>query len=139
MRMLSWLVDRFRWEAAERTLADDFGPQEMTGEVEQALVAFIQLEERDKGERRPSVFRQTLKTIKWQANKLGFRTLVLHSFAHLGSRESADAAFAWEFLVELAERLRKTGYEVHITPFGYTCVWTMTVRGEPIGRIWKEV
>ncbi len=139
MRMLSWLVDRFRWQAAEQTLEGAFGSQEMEGDVEQALVAFIQLEKRDGGERRSSVFRQTLKSIKWQANKLKFRTIVLHSFAHLGSRESADADFAWTFLVELAERLRKTGYDVHITPFGYTCVWTMSVRGESIGRVWKEV
>jgi hypothetical protein len=137
MRMLSWLAERFSWQAADKTL-DWNVEQEMSGDVEKALVAFIQLEERD-AENRASVFRKTLKQIKWQANKKGFRRIVLHSFAHLGSRESASPEFAWDFLVELAERLRNTGYEVWITPFGYTCDITLSVGGDPIARVWKEI
>ena len=136
MRMLSWLVYHFDWEAAEKRLDLEM-EQPLSGAVSDALVAFIQLEEVDI-ERRSSVFRKALKQIKWQANKLGFRTLVLHSFAHLGSPASASPDFAWEFLTELAERLRRTGYEVYITPFGYTCVWEMKIRGESVGRVWKE-
>ncbi len=137
MRMLSWLADRFAWQAAEKTLDWD-EEQEMAGDVENALVAFIQLEQKDV-ENRDSVFKKTLKQIKWQANKKGFRKIVLHSFAHLGSRESAPPEFAWDFLVALAERLRKTGYEVWITPFGYTCDITLSVGGAPIARVWKEI
>ncbi len=137
MRMLSWLVSHFQWEAAEKTL-EWSEEQPLSGEVHDALVAFIQLEARD-AEHRSSVFRKTLKQIKWQANKLGFRAIVLHSFSHLGSHEPATPEFAWDFLVELAERLRNTGYQVTITPFGYTCVWEMKVRGESVGRVWKEV
>jgi len=92
MRMLSWLANRFAWQAAEKTLDWD-EEQEMAGDVENALVAFIQLEQKDV-ENRDSVFKKTLKQIKWQANKKGFRKIVLHSFAHLGSRESARSAKA---------------------------------------------
>jgi len=46
MRMLSWLADRFAWQAAEKTLDWDV-EQEMSGDVEKALVAFIQIEEQD--------------------------------------------------------------------------------------------
>ncbi len=137
MRMLSWLADRFAWQAAEKTLDWDV-EQGMSGDVEKALVAFIQIEEQDV-ERRDSVFKKALKQIKWQANKLKFRKIVLHSFSHLGSHANADPEFAWDFLNNLAERLRKTGYDVWITPFGYTCDITLTVGGAPIARVWKEI
>lgn len=137
MRMLSWLARNFKWEAAEKVLDWDV-EQQMSGDVENALVAFIQLEKRD-AENRDSVFKKTLKQIKWQANKKGFRKIVLHSFAHLGSKESAEPEFAWDFLVDLSERLKRTGYEVWITPFGYTCDITLSVGGEPIARVWKEI
>ena len=42
-------------------------------------------------------------------------------------------------MMGLAERLRGTGYEVKITPFGYFCEWDLSVYGESLAKVWKEV
>jgi bisphosphoglycerate-independent phosphoglycerate mutase (AlkP superfamily) len=84
------------------------------------------------------VFRKTLKNVKWLANKRGLRHVVLHSFTHLGG-ENAEPEFAEAFIAELAERLRATGYAVWVTPFGYFNEWELSVYGESLGKVWKEL
>lgn len=63
---------------------------------------------------------------------------MLHSFTHLGA-ESADPAFARDFLDELAERLQRTGYDVRCTPFGHLCEWTLDVYGESLAKVYKQI
>jgi hypothetical protein len=105
-------------------------------EFAEAVVAFIHCEERD-AEKRSSVFSRTLKQIKWLAGKRAFRRVVLHSFTHLSSSKAAPD-FAEAFLDELAGRLRRTGYEVALTPFGYTCTWDLEVYGETLAKVYVE-
>jgi hypothetical protein len=64
--------------------------------------------------------------------------VVLHSFTHL-SDSKADPIFAQGLLQEAADRLRRTGYEVWTTPFGYVCEWELSVRGESLGRVFKSL
>jgi len=136
MRMLGWLAYHFQWEPGVQTVAD-VPEQDLSGDVADCVLVFLHVEEKDM-EERSHTFRKTLKQIKWQANKMGYKNIILHSFAHLGG-QSAPFDFAWEFLTELAERLRNTGYQVWITPFGYTSEWHLHVRPESIGRVWKEI
>jgi hypothetical protein len=105
--------------------------------VEDAVVVFIHAEAEDE-DRRGKVLTKAAKNIKWLAGKVGWRRAVLHSFNHLGTSK-ADPAWADDFIADLAERLRSVGYEVIITPFGYTCVWDLTVRGEAIAKVYKEL
>ena len=39
----------------------------------------------------------------------------------------------------LAERLSETGYEAHITPFGYLNEWDLSVYGESLAKVWKQI
>ncbi len=137
MKMITFQARRFRWQPHARTLPDAAPPT--TGEASDAVVAFVQVEGIDvDSPRASSIFRQTLKHIKWVANKRGWRTVVLHSFTHLGG-ESAPPPAAQTFLEQLAERLRRTGYTVYVTPFGWVCEWELHVYGESMAKVWKEI
>jgi hypothetical protein len=84
------------------------------------------------------VFRQTLKHLKWLANKRELHTVVLHSFTHLGG-DSAEPAQAEVFLDRLAQRLAETGYRAHVTPFGWLNEWDLCVHGESLAKVWKQL
>jgi len=136
MKLLTFQAKRFRWKSFSKTLpeAEDIDVDQTVAET---VVVFVHAEERDAAQR-DSVFKKTLKHVKWLANKRGLRNVVLHSFTHLGAT-SAPAEFAEVFLVELAERLRATGYAVWITPFGWFCEWDLAVYGDSLAKVWKEV
>ena len=138
MKLLTFLVSRFSWKTFKKTLPD--APEcDVDESVENAVVVFMHIEKRDQGiEERKRAFKHTLKHIKWIANKRNWRRIVLHSFTHLGG-DSAQPDFARALMEELGERLRSTGYEVHLTPFGYFCSWNIDVLGESLAKVWKEI
>ncbi len=137
MKILTFQARRFAWKPFAQTLPDAAPARE--GEASETVVAFVHVEGQDLTEERSaSVFRQTLKHLKWVANKRGLRTIVLHSFTHLGGK-SAPPEEALDFLNRLAERLRNTGYTVYITPFGWVCEWELSVYGESMAKVWKEI
>ncbi len=136
MRLLMFQAKRFWWKSFSKTLesVEDIAAEE---EVTDAVVVFMHVEARDAADR-DDVFRKALKNIKWLANKRDLRRVVLHSFTHLGG-ENAEPEFAGAFIAELAERLSSTGYQVWITPFGYFNEWELSVYGESLGKVWKEL
>jgi hypothetical protein len=136
MRLLMFQAKRFWWKTFSKTL-EDAQDVEVEESAEDAVVVFMQVEEKDAADQ-DDVFRKTLKNIKWLANKREFRRVVLHSFTHLGG-QNADPAFASAFIQELTERLRATGYETWATPFGYFNEWDLSVYGESLGKVWKEL
>ena len=138
MKSLTFLARRFAWTPHSKTLPDADEPP-VAGEVLEAVVAFLHLEAKDEPpEERARVFKHVLKHLKWLAAKRELRNVVLHSFTHLGGT-NADAGFARAFLIELAERLRATGYDVRITPFGWFSAWDLSVYGESLAKVWKDV
>ena len=138
MKLLCFQAKRFRWKTHSKTLPEA-PAQDVDQTVEATLVVFIHAEARDaEEERKTSVQRQTLKHIKWLANKREFNHIVLHSFAHLGG-ETAAPANAEALITTLAERLREAGYKVWLTPFGYFCEWDLSVYGESLAKVWKEI
>jgi len=106
-------------------------------EVPEAAVIFAHAEAQDE-QRRGNVLTKALKNIKWLANKRGLKNIVLHSFTHLSS-STASPEFAHGFLEEVAGRLRRTGYNVWLTPFGYVCEWELSVYGESLAKVFKEI
>ena len=138
MKLLCFQAKRFRWKTHSKTLAE-VPDQEIDQEVTETLVVFLHAESADEtADRQPSVLRQSLKHIKWLANKRGLKNVVLHSFTHLGG-ETAEPTFAESLMLALAERLRETGYQVWLTPFGYFCEWDLSVYGESLAKVWKEI
>lgn len=135
MRVLTFLARSFAWQPYSQTLPEA-GPA-TAGAVTEAVVAFVQVEAGDETQR-DSVFRQALKHLKWLANKRGMRTIVLHTFTHLGGA-NADPAFAQRLLMDLAERLTATGYQVAMTPFGWFCSWQLDVYGDSLAKVYKAI
>jgi ADP-heptose:LPS heptosyltransferase len=138
MKLLCFQAKRFRWRTHSKTLAE-VPDQEIDRAVEHAVIAFIHAEAADAlPERLPSIERQAAKHLKWLANKRSLKTIVLHSFTHLGGA-SSEPKWAASFLEELARRLRETGYEVWTTPFGYFCEWDLSVYGDSLAKVWKQI
>jgi len=138
VRLLCFQAKRFWWKTFEKTLPDA-PDQEVEHEVRDAVVAFVHVEAEDgESAREASTFRQALKHLKWLANKRQLRTVVLHSFTHLGA-DSALPEDAEKVLRRLADRLAETGYETHVTPFGYLNEWDLSVYGESLAKVWKHI
>ena len=138
MRLLTFLAKRFWWRAYSKTL-EEASVVDIEDGLEEAVVVFLHAEARDQtpeADRR--AFRHTLKHIKWLAGKRGMKRVVLHSFTHLGA-ENAEPAYASALLDRLQERLEGGGYEVKQTPFGYFCEWDLSVHGESLAKVWKEI
>jgi hypothetical protein len=113
--------------------------QDIDQEVSETVVVFLHAEASDAAQDRASaVLRQSLKHVKWLANKRACKNIVLHSFTHLGG-DTAESGFAQTLIATLADRLRETGYQVWITPFGYFCEWDLSVHGESLAKVWKEI
>jgi hypothetical protein len=141
MRILTFQAKRFAWKAFSQTIEGAVAPDSpsVAGEVEGAVVAFLHAEAAEaEPEQRKRAFKHTLKHLKWLANKRDLRTVVLHSFTHLGA-ENAPAEVAQGLIEELRERLEGTGYSVATTPFGWFCEWELSVYGESLAKVWKQV
>ncbi len=138
MKLLCFQAKRFHWKTHSKTLAE-VADQDIDQEVCQTVVVFLHAEAADgDAERSAAVLRQSLKHIKWLANKRELKNIVLHSFTHLGGI-TAPAALAESFLTTLQQRLSETGYQVWTTPFGYFCEWDLSVYGESLAKVWKEI
>ncbi|MFQ6101404.1 MAG: threonyl-tRNA synthetase editing domain-containing protein [Anaerolineae bacterium] len=136
MKLLMFAARHFRWCPFERTLPDvpDAGGE---AEVHDAAVIFVHIEAEDEA-RRSKVLTKTLKNVKWLAGKRGLRRVVFHSFTHLGG-ETSNPALALSLLEEMAERLRRVGYQVWLTPFGWVCEWDLSVYGESLAKVFKSL
>ena len=138
MKLLCFQAKRFRWKTYSKTLAE-VAAQDIDQEVGETVVVFLHAEAADgDAARSAAVLRQSLKHIKWLANKRGLKNIVLHSFSHLGG-VTASAALAESFMTTLRQRLSETGYQVWTTPFGYFCEWELSVYGESLAKVWKEI
>ncbi len=136
MKLLMFQAKRFWWKSFSKTLegVPDVNVEES---VTDAVIVFLHVEEEDeaKGNR---LLTKTLKNVKWLANKRGLKNVVLHSFTHLSS-STASPDYARAFLESAAERLRGTGYDVWLTPFGYFCEWDLSVYGESLAKVFKAL
>jgi hypothetical protein len=136
MKLLMFLANRFRFRAYEKMLSD-VPDSDADEEVLHAAVVFVHTEPSD-AENAGRIVTKAAKNIKWICGKAGFRSVVLHSFNHLGA-EKAGPDPASRILARIETRLRRAGYEVVQTPFGYVCEWDLSVIGPSIGKVFKEI
>ena len=136
MKLLMFLAKQFTFRPFEKTLpeAGDGG-----GEVRvtDAAIVFVHAEPQDEADP-AGIETKFVKNVKWIAGKRGLRSVVLHSFTHLADA-SASPQFAEAFLQSAAARLRNTGYQVALTPFGWVCEWELAVFGESLAKVFKSL
>ena len=136
MKLLMFQAKRFWFHSYHRAL-ETVAEVDVETEVNDAAVVFLHAEVEDEAHR-GKVLTKALKNVKWLANKRGLKNVVFHSFNHLGG-ETASPEFAQAFIEAAAERLRSTGYEVWLTPFGYVCEWDLSVYGESLAKVFKAI
>ncbi len=136
MKLLMFQSPVFRFRPFQKTLVE-IEDQHVGAEVKEVAVIFVHVEMTDLA-RCDQVLSRSAKNIKWLANKRGLRNVVLHSFTHLADNK-AEPGFARELLEKLASRLRRGGYAVWVTPFGYTCEWELSVYGDSIAKVFKSL
>lgn len=136
MKLLMFQARRFWFAPFEKTLPEAVDAPE-AHEVKKAVVAFVHAEAGDEADPR-GLETKLVKNIKWLAGKRSLRRVVLHSFTHL-AESKASPAFAGAFLQSAAERLRRTGYEVVVTPFGWVCEWELAVYGESLAKVFVSI
>jgi hypothetical protein len=138
MKLLCFQAKHFCWKAYSKTLVG-VADQDVEEQVAEAVVIFVQAEKCDEeADRKIAILRQSLKHIKWLANKRKIKNIVIHSFTHLGG-ETASPDCAETFINAIAQRLRETAYIVWTTPFGYFCEWELSVYGDSLAKVWKEI
>ena len=133
--MLLFQAKKFYWKSYSKTL-DDVPEQDVSETVPDTVVVFLHAEAED--ETSPKIETKVVKNIKWLANKRQLKNIVLHSFTHL-SGSTASPEFAQDLLNRLDARLTNTGYQVWQTPFGYFCEWDLSVYGDSLAKVFKEL
>ena len=131
-----FLAKQFTFRPFEKTLleAGDGGSET---QIQDAAVIFVHAEPQDEADT-AGLETKFVKNVKWIAGKRGLKNVVLHSFTHLAEM-SASPQFAEAFLQSAAERLRNTGYQVTLTPFGWVCEWELAVFGESLAKVFKSL
>jgi hypothetical protein len=133
MKLLMFLASQFAFRPFEKMLPEAGDSSEV--QAAEVVVVFIHSEPQD--ETAPADLEtKFVKNVKWIAGKRGFKNVVLHSFTHL-AEASASPEFAQTFIQRAAMRLRNTGYQVMITPFGWVGAWDLAVYGESLAKVFR--
>ncbi len=136
LKLLMFNVKEFWYKTFSKTL-EDIKEIEKEETIKDAIVVFANVENEDE-ENKARIIRKTIKNITWLVGKTDRNRVVLHSFAHLSDSKSS-VEFAREVLNTIEARLRKKGYEVFITPFGYFLEFKLNVLGESLAKVWKAL
>jgi len=104
--------------------------------AQDALLALVHVEPADPAEHAKRVT-QGIKQIKWLAGKLGTRSVILHSFAHLATGR-AEPREAEALLRDMQARLADAGYAVQVTPFGWFNEFRVHVAGPSLAKVFAE-
>ena len=135
MRVLFWYMDSFEYAPAIKNL--DWAETVSTGaEFTDAIVAFVHGEAEDE-QNYSKEETKLVKNIKWLAGKLNCKTIILHSFAHLGESK-CEPAFLKQLFNRAQDRLEATDYAVAQTPFGYFLDISIKAPGKSLARVYKE-
>jgi hypothetical protein len=137
MRLLIWHVDAFSAEPTERGRSKIADAEPRGVAIGEGLVIFAATEKADEPDPEAVALR-AVAAIEDVAGKLGMRTVVLHSFAHLFVELSAPAVSRQIF--DRAEALlRERGYTVSQSAFGWFNRLEMRAKGHPLSRIARQV
>jgi len=135
MKLLMIYCDKFSYQPQIKTLAD-FPDFTDSVELENVLVAFIQMEEKDI-ENSSKIETKLVKNLKWGAKKNNIKHVVLHSFAHL-STSKAPPKITKELFDKVEERLKNADYISEQTPFGYFLDINVQAPGRSAARIFLD-
>ena len=138
MRILMIHVDHFSSTVTEKgrsKIVEE--PPTKTIEVEEALLVLASAEKQD--EPNPeSVSTKVVEEISRLSQKLKVNTIILHPFAHLFAEMSSPEK-ALETLRLTEEGLRRRGFRVVRTPFGWFNTLELKAKGHPLSRVARTI
>lgn len=135
MKLLMFYAKHWWYRTASKSLPE--APEaEAEESMNNAVVVFFHVEQDDEKDR-DGTLRKFIKNTKWLAGKFNTKSVVFHSFNHLGMSKSSPE-FARDLRDEAVERLEKTGFRVICTPFGYFNEFNMHVAGDSLAKVFKE-
>jgi len=138
MRLLLIHSDFIEYEVKKRTpVAEDIEDDTRRGRMEDALTAFVAVEEPDEADIEEAVSRG-VHEIETVAQKLGTRKVVLYPYAHLSSSLSSPEG-ARQALRLMEEQLSSSGYTVMRAPFGWYKAFRLSCKGHPLSELSKTV
>lgn len=105
---------------------------------QEAILAFIQVEEKDEEKDVASREKKLVNHLKWTARKNNSKRVILHSFAHL-SDSKASVTYTQELFNLAEKRLQNAGFETAQTPFGYFLDLKIDAPGFSLARIWSDL
>lgn len=136
MKLLMFFTHEFWLKPHEKVIPEVPDFYETITEKESVII-FYHAEPGD-DQKRGSIISKFVKNVKWLAGKFQTRTVILHSFNHLG-HEKAPPEVASSIIGEVRKKLENNGYKVLETPFGYQNEWKMHVAGNSLAKVFKEI
>ncbi len=130
MRMVVLHVDYIRWEPKKRALRT--ASDAKSGEAENAIVAFVGIEEGDGNK-----VEKAIAELKHIADQIKVYKLVLYPFVHL-TNTPAKPSVALDVLRSMAKKAAEVFDEVKVAPFGYYKAFEMKVKGHPLAE-WGRI
>ncbi len=136
MKILYIYCNEFAYTPTIKTL-ENFPDNNESKSFTNILVAFIHVEIKDMLPEH-NITKKLLNNIKWICRKNNLNKIVLHSFAHL-SESKATPEFSKALFDRIEEQLKKTGFEVYQTPFGYFLDLTIKAPGFSLARVFQDL
>ena len=138
MRTLYIHADYMEYELKKKTpVAEDITGDEMTGRMEEVLVAFITVEGQDQG-KVEQVAMELADDLRETAKKVGAERVMLYPYAHL-SPDLADPSTGIETLHTAEELLLDMGVEVRRAAFGWYKSFKISCKGHPLSELSREI
>jgi len=139
MRVLFLHCDLLEYEVKEKALrsVEDLPPEKRKGRIEDALVCFISAEKEDEADPE-GVVREAVRNIEEVASQVKATRLAIYPYAHLSSSLAASGP-AQKIFGLLEESLRKGGFHVLSSPFGYYKSFKVSVKGHPLSELSREI
>jgi threonyl-tRNA synthetase len=139
MRVRFLHCDLLEYEVTEKALrsAEDLPPERRKGRIEDALVCFISAEKEDEADPE-GIVREAVRNIEEVASQVKATRVAIYPYAHLSS-SLASSGPAQKIFALLEERLRKGGFHVLASPFGYYKSFKVSVKGHPLSELSREI
>jgi len=135
MRILIIHAKSFWWKVrqpARISLRDEVTKENAELKIENVLVAFTAVEKSDEQKLEESC-EKAVNAIKQVANRVKVNRVVLYPYAHLSTNLSKPST-ALLALKEIYEKLKREGFEVHRSPFGYYKEFILHCSGHPLAE-----
>ncbi|MBM4247947.1 MAG: threonine--tRNA ligase [Euryarchaeota archaeon] len=139
MRLLLIHSDYMRYETKDKAMkaAEDIPGGHKKGSMDEVLVAFASVEERDTADHKAAAA-VTAASVKEVLAQVRADKVMLYPYAHL-SPSLADPASAMAVLVETEKLLRADGINVERSPFGWYKAFQLSCKGHPLSELSREV